>query len=585
MSGAIHDLDTKGDHDQFLTGAPCRSFFIPDYFQHTDFATEVVEHGVSGSEEFGKTIRAEITGTGDLLSTMFLKVAIPEIRYTGTRQDRDSALFAWTTNLGHALIQDVTLLIGGREIVTHPGEWMNIYAQLQTSASQVRGLNEMVGNVPALTDTSQLDSDDSDLLKPAADLCIPLYFFTKDISKSIPLCALGTNRVSVSIKLRPIDQLCTRSDSVQVDNKLPLSASILAIHVTLTDVEAQQICCAPRKCLIDQVQTMGPVTISGDAQVFATDFSFPVRSLYWTIRNDNYYGGRFMAYDVNNWERARDNMARQLLLAEFDLDKYGFANKAIADAVQQKYIGQNGIEYEAFDPRGATEESGFVFDDSFTESQFDGTNFLGRLPEDSRLLSYEMKHKSLRSQVYDLRSKINGVIRVSSDPDNRQNIFLEVASITHNRLTIEDLSTNLSFYTTDNRNQFVTSRDVSVWLHDNTGIYIDGSVDPMSEASLSINGYARQISPSPKWFGPVEAYLHCVATPKPGVSTYHFEILAASSQPSGSSNFSAHTGAKIQVQRKMIPGITSTKDTFTMYANSYQILTVEQGRVNLVFKS
>lgn len=585
MSGVEFDVTSKANHDKYLTEDSCASFFYPSYTRHTNFATEVVEHGFSGSEEFGKTIRCEFTGTGDMLASMFLHVTIPEIRYIGTEQDRDSARFAWVEDLGHALIQEATMLIGSREIVLHSGEWMNIHCQLFTTASQMPGVNKMIGNVPELTSLSQLEQNGSDVLKKSYDLCIPFYFFCKDVSKAVPLCALGTNRVGITVKLRPISQLCIKSDSVIIENKLPLSASILATHINLEKTEAMRIACFPRETLIDQVQTLGPITIPGDAGSFATDFSFPVRSLYWNIRNDNYYGGKFMAYDANNWELARDLMARHLLLAEFDLDKFGYANKAIASGVKQVYVGQNGISYEAFDPRDVNEESGFIFADSVTESQFGGDNFLGRLSEGTNLLAYESKQKSLKTHVYDLRSKVNGVIRISSDPNDPQNISLEVALITYNSLTMRDLSTNLSYYSVDNRNQYVAARDVTVWQHNNTGLYIDGTVNPIAEASLSVNGHSRQISPYPGWFGPVEAYLHCTSTPKDGVESYHFELAANSAQPSGSSNFSAHTGAKIQVQRIKIPGVTSDKDVFTMYANSYQVLSIHEQKVDTLFKS
>ena len=78
---------------------------------------------------------------GDLLGPLFLDVTLPQLQLT------DGTPVAYPNAAGHALIEEITLEIGEQEIDKQTGEWMEIWSNLTTTASQRDAFNAMIGKV------------------------------------------------------------------------------------------------------------------------------------------------------------------------------------------------------------------------------------------------------------------------------------------------------------------------------------------------------------------------------------------------------------------------------------------------------
>ena len=78
----------------------------------------------------------------------------------------------WVAQVGHALIDEVSIEIGGQTIDKHYGDWLIIWNELTQTSEKADGYNEMIGNVTALTSTADGSS-------PASTLYIPLQFWLK----------------------------------------------------------------------------------------------------------------------------------------------------------------------------------------------------------------------------------------------------------------------------------------------------------------------------------------------------------------------------------------------------------------------
>lgn len=75
---------------------------------------------------------------------MFFQVTLPALTASGGD-------VAWVKSLGHQLINNVNLEIGGQEIDKHYSDWLEIWSQLTVPAGQRNGYNKMIGNTPDLT--------------------------------------------------------------------------------------------------------------------------------------------------------------------------------------------------------------------------------------------------------------------------------------------------------------------------------------------------------------------------------------------------------------------------------------------------
>ena len=166
MGGGLMQLVAYGAQDIYLTGNPQITFFKVVYRRHTNFSMESIEQTFNGSADFGKRVTCTISRNGDLLSRVYLQVTIPKVDATAT-----GAKFRWLNYLGHNLIKYAEVEIGGQRIDKHYGDWMHIWNELTQTEGKKVGYQNMIGNVPTLTQVV------TEGLVPEIDLYIPLEFW------------------------------------------------------------------------------------------------------------------------------------------------------------------------------------------------------------------------------------------------------------------------------------------------------------------------------------------------------------------------------------------------------------------------
>lgn len=108
---------------------------------------------------------------------------------------------AWVKNLGHSMIEFIDVFIGGKRMDRHWGVWINIWYQLTYKDAQIEIYNDLIGNVPTLTNFDNQE-------KPAYDIYVPLTFwFSKFNGLSFPLVAMQYNDLRFSVKLRKFEEV------------------------------------------------------------------------------------------------------------------------------------------------------------------------------------------------------------------------------------------------------------------------------------------------------------------------------------------------------------------------------------------
>ena len=179
MAGGVMQIVAYGPQDVFLTGDPEITFFKVMYRRHTNFAIESIEQTFSGTVDFGRKVTCLISRNADLLDKVYLQVELPALT-------KSAGTVAWTRNIGHVLIEEVSFDIGGQTIDKQYGEWLTIWNELTQTAEKADGYDVMIGNTQALTDNSVTPTT-----TPAATLYIPLQFwFCRNHGLALPLIAL-----------------------------------------------------------------------------------------------------------------------------------------------------------------------------------------------------------------------------------------------------------------------------------------------------------------------------------------------------------------------------------------------------------
>ena len=162
-------------------------------------------------------------------------------------------------------------------------------------------------------------------------------------------------------------------------------------------------------------------------------------------------------------------------------------------------------------------------------------------------------------------------------------------AILGNLLTLEEASTPVSVLLAN-----LTGRpavgdgaakyDVTVKMPFNYGVNLDGSVNPLDNGKILINGQDRFREQDASYFNYLQPYEHHTRTPADGINVYSFAIAPEEHQPSGSLNFSRVDTAVLQtfITDKYVP-ILSNDSVCTVYALSYNVLRIMSGMGGLSY--
>jgi len=240
----------KGAQDQLVNGNPSFTHFRSVYKRHTDFAMEHFRlnfrsTNLSIPPSGNLTLRAKVDRNAQLLHDCYLNLTLPAIFSPivplTSQQIEQSPVqpppinpnsqgigyeFQWIQNIGYNMINYVSVLINGQEIVRHTGEWMKLYAALTYDGNKKAILNELVGNVSQLYDPANAwdrlnqyphsISTATSEAEPSIQgrvLTIPFHFwFCEDVGSSLPLIALQHSEVEIIVELKNMYSLFTTLD-------------------------------------------------------------------------------------------------------------------------------------------------------------------------------------------------------------------------------------------------------------------------------------------------------------------------------------------------------------------------------------
>lgn len=290
MPGGTLQLLYRGEQDKFLTDMPEFSFFEPGYKRYTPFSKETVRVDFKESFAFGKKVSAVLPQRGDLITKVYVYVKLPMVTKT-------SGTFAgYCNNVGHALVKSAELSIGDLRIDRVERVYLDVLSELTIQERADSG-NIMLGKYPSINalETNAV-SDSSYLIE------LPFYF-TKDTTVSLPICALYRQDTKITLDLAPVATL-THYDGPDA----PIVPSMIEAYLMVeyafvrNDVQ-QQIIDKTHTFLIEQVQTRDPQAVSVSSadhmQKYDLTLNHPVKELFWVFvenesidNNDHFHYAR-----------------------------------------------------------------------------------------------------------------------------------------------------------------------------------------------------------------------------------------------------------------------------------------------------
>jgi hypothetical protein len=156
--------------------------------------------------QFGQQAVCRLLKKGELISRLYVVVTLPDIfsaqaaaalaspGFVGPR-------FGWTNSIGHALIQSVTLDIGGTKVETLDSRLLEIHDEFDTPLEKLVNKDSMIGRIQ---DNFQETSLGNTPVPLKLYISIPLWFCRGDLASSLPIDAIHVDEVRLSIQFRPL---------------------------------------------------------------------------------------------------------------------------------------------------------------------------------------------------------------------------------------------------------------------------------------------------------------------------------------------------------------------------------------------
>ena len=347
MSSKV-DLIYSGLMEEFLSTDPDMSHFLYRFNQHTPFSFDTQEMLFSGDIGYGKTIKSEISDSGDFLTNIGieLNISIP----LGAQELPSQNGF-----IHH--FERIELYIGNKLIESLSSE--NIYYQHmknmsiadKRSASLISGIDTEYNERNRVT----FDHSGSNIIIGYIDL--PFYFY-QNLGKSIPICKLSKQNVSVVVKLRDYKNLNLNiNDVVENDPKRVITyASLHVDYGYCTEDERSFFLNNTVEHVITQEQKVSIDTnaMHKEHNIYLP-FYGPVSYIYFYIENQ---------LQTNDVDAGRYNSP--MFLNKIKRAKLKFNNTVVFDENELFFINQNlkyneGIYSEILstDKGGASPQASF----------------------------------------------------------------------------------------------------------------------------------------------------------------------------------------------------------------------------------
>ena len=290
--GGLMQLVAYGAQDVYLSGNPQITFFKAVYKRHTNFSCEAITQTFSGSPDFGRRVTCPITRNGDLITKMYLVCKV-----SGTANGTNK--WGWAPQLGHAVIDNVELEVGGSRIDKQYGDWMNIWHSLARNQNHDSGYAAMVGDTSGMTSLATTHAD--------YEMYVPLQFFCcRNNGLALPLISLQYHDVRVNFEFSAASA-CVQYEGATAPAVSMASCELLVDFVFLDSEERKRFAQSSHEYLIEQVQFTGSESVSSSSVKARLNFNHPCKALFWGVKANKWMGTKMLAWSANSAELAEKN--------------------------------------------------------------------------------------------------------------------------------------------------------------------------------------------------------------------------------------------------------------------------------------
>ena len=247
MAGGLLNIISTGANSVILTGNPTKTFFKVTYSKYTNFGLQKFRIDYEGLRDLRpdteSTFTFKIKRYAELLMDTYLVITLPDIwspiyHPNANNQFKWSPYdFRWIKDIGTHIIKKVEINCGSQTIQKYSGEYLAAMVDRDFTAEKKDLFNKMSGNVEEINDPANAfgrsgtypaayyDDRYTGGAEPSIrgrTLYIPINtWFTLDSRCAFPLVSLQYNELTITVTLRPTQELFQIRDVFDPDNHYP----------------------------------------------------------------------------------------------------------------------------------------------------------------------------------------------------------------------------------------------------------------------------------------------------------------------------------------------------------------------------
>jgi hypothetical protein len=245
------------------------TYFKVVYRRHTNFAMESIQQTFNGNVSLGQRVTAQISRNGDLVSGMHLEVNLPATINVAR---------GYRNDVGHHLVQQVEIEIGGQLIDRHYSDWLEIWAQLTVPADKRLGYRLMIGQDPVTNGGAVTGLQSVAFQAASRPLYIPLQFwFCRNVGLALPLIALQYHEVKVNVTFNTFANIAQAG----AEQGTGFAATLWVDYIYLDTDERRRFAQVSHEYLIEQLQFSGNQASTIGTNTVVLNFNHPVKELVW----------------------------------------------------------------------------------------------------------------------------------------------------------------------------------------------------------------------------------------------------------------------------------------------------------------
>ena len=231
MVASLLRIFTSGVQDSRLCppkSQPNIEFFTKVFIRAGRFTTQWVRLDFDNNPTFGNTSVCTIPRKGHLITRMYLVTTMPDI-YTIQAQAQTYATsnsntflgpqFGWTNSLGHALINETYMEIGGARVERLDGRLLEIMDEYYSPLEKQILTNKLIkrkDNGFTYNSFGTADENPSVVVTP-----LPYWFSSGDSGLALPIDAIQADAVKLYVTFNTINSLYVSSGQVNLPSSLP----------------------------------------------------------------------------------------------------------------------------------------------------------------------------------------------------------------------------------------------------------------------------------------------------------------------------------------------------------------------------